>query len=204
MPKKKAFIATQGPLETTIEDFWEMCFSYDVKVIAMLCQLNENNKEKCANYWEKNLNKYQIVRIGEENQIDEGLIIRKIEMKDKYNSQFKNIFQIQLTTWDDHTAPINNYEKIIKMIKFIDSENKIFPVVVHCSAGIGRTGTFISMYNLYHEILEQINNNKGAISFSIMNLVRKLKEMRLYMVENEGQYKLLYQFANKFLQEINV
>ena len=181
-----------------------MCFSYDVKVIVMLCQLKENNKEKCACYWEKNLNRYQIVRIGEEEQIDEGLIVRKIEMKDKYNCQFKNIFQIQLTTWDDHTAPINNYKKIIEMIKFIDRKRQVFPVVVHCSAGIGRTGTFISMYNLYHEILEQINNKKGEISFSIMNLVRKLKEMRLYMVENEGQYKLLYQFANKFLQEINV
>ena len=170
----------------------------------MICKLVEKNKVKCANYWEKDINKYQIVRIGEESQLDEGLILRKLEMKNKINSQFKNIYQIQMTTWDDHTAPINNYEKIIKMINFIDKRKNDCPVVVHCSAGVGRTGTFISMYNLYHEILGQINNNKAEIYFSIMNLVRKLKEMRLYMVENEEQYKLLYQFVNKLLQEKNI
>ena len=76
--------------------------------------------------------------------------------------------------------------------------------MVHCSAGIGRTGTFISVYNLYHEILEQINNKKTIeIRFSIMNLVRKLKEMRLYLVENQTQYNFLYQFVNLVLIKNN-
>ena len=79
------------------------------------------------------------------------------------------------------------------------------PVVVHCSAGIGRTGTFISAYNLYHEILEQINNkNINELKFSIMNLVRKLKEMRLYLVENQTQYNFLYQFVNLVLLKNNL
>ena len=170
----------------------------------MICQLTENNKKKCANYWEKYLKNYLIVRINDEEKLDEGLIKRKLEMKNINNCQFKNVYQIQLTTWDDHTAPINNYNKIIKMIQFIDDNKEDFPVIVHCSAGVGRTGTFISMYNLYHEILEQIKDNKEEIIFSIMNLVRKLKEMRLYMVENEGQYKLLYQFVNILLEQTNL
>ena len=90
------------------------------------------------------------------------------------------------------------------MIQFIDKYRNINSVVVHCSAGVGRTGSFISMYNLYYEIMEQIQNPFfSEIKFSIMNTVRKLKEMRLYLVENEKQYLLLYEFVDKLLNEKN-
>ena len=61
IPYHKSFIATQGPLESTIEDFWEMCYSYDIKVIVMLCKLDENYKEKCANYWDTNIKNFTII-----------------------------------------------------------------------------------------------------------------------------------------------
>ena len=95
------------------------------------------------------------------------------------------------------------YSKKIKIIKFIKENNQNSPVVVHCSAGVGRTGTFISAFNLYYEIIEQIKNKNAKIIFSIFNMVRKLKEMRLYSVQNEIQYIFLYKFSKKLLNEYN-
>ena len=75
---------------------------------------------------------------------------------------------------------------------------------MHCSAGVGRTGTFISLYNLYHEIMQQIFVTKNeVIAFSIFNLVRKIKELRMHMVENEDQYVFLYYFVDFLLNNFN-
>ena len=205
IPKYRSFIATQGPLESTIEDFWVMCFDYNVKIIVMLCKLDEDYKEKCANYWDTNLKNYNIEKTCETIQINEGLRMRKFRIVQKDSGIEKNIVQIHLTCWPDHSIPDTAYNKIIDIIHIVDEFKENSPVVVHCSAGIGRTGTFISLYNLYHEIYEQINNiNSNEIKFSIMNLVRKLKEMRLYLVESENQYIFLYQFINLFLKQNNI
>ena len=205
IPNYRSFIATQGPLESTIEDFWVMCYTYDVKVIVMLCKLDEDYKEKCANYWDTNLKNYKIEKTSETIQLYDGLRMRKFKIINKENGIGKDIVQIHLTCWPDHSIPDTDYNKLIYIIHFIDKMKGGSPVVVHCSAGIGRTGTFISLYNLYHEINEQINNIKiKEIRFSIMNLVRKLKEMRLYLVECESQYSFLYQFVNLFLKQNNI
>ena len=204
LPSDHFFIATQGPMDSTIEDFWEMCYAYNVSIIIMICRLKEKDKVKCANYWEATLEKYQIVMVNREIYLDKGLIKREFSIKNLQDNSFKKIVQIQLTTWDDHTAPISNYFKIIKMIQFIDKNRGGNPVVVHCSAGVGRTGTFISMYNLFHEIIEQIDDyDTEEIKFSVMNIVRKLKEMRLFLVENEKQYLLLYHFVKLLLKNNN-
>ena len=209
MPYHKSFIATQGPLESTIEDFWVMCYTYDVKVIVMLCKLDENYKEKCANYWDTNIKNFKIEKMENTINFTNDIKIRKFKI---YNLNLdissedreKIIYQIHFTCWPDHSIPENAYNDIVNIIKIVDKFKEDKPVVVHCSAGIGRTGTFISVYNLYHEILEQINNKKNIeIKFSIMNLVRKLKEMRLYLVENQTQYNFLYQFVNLVLIKNN-
>ena len=202
------FIATQGPLPNTIEDFWTMCDEYDVETIVMLCKLKEKNVEKCAKYWDgKNLAHFQI-KIIQEQALgkDNGIIFRKFQLINIYKKNVvKTISQIHLTCWEDHSALDEDYfDKIITLINFVDKFRNKKPVVVHCSAGVGRTGTFISLYNIYHEIMQQIyNDKKEIIEISVFNLVRKIKEMRMFMVENKDQYFFLYLFINYLLVKNN-
>ena len=170
----------------------------------MLCKLDENYKEKCANYWDTNIKNFTIEKIGDTINLSHDTKIRKFKVLKIGNNIEKIIYQIHFTCWPDHSIPDNSYNEIINIINIVDKLKEDKPVVVHCSAGIGRTGTFISVYNLYHEILKQINNkNINELKFSIMNLVRKLKEMRLYLVENQTQYDFLYQFVNLVLLKNN-
>jgi len=207
IPLFKYFIATQGPLPHTIIDFWTMCDEYNVSLIVMLCNLKENNVDKCADYWHvQNLGHLRI-KLLEEKEDQKGIFIRRISLFNKLKNKEKIFIQIHLTYWEDHKALDGGYfNKIIRIIQIIDGAKKKSnnPCVVHCSAGVGRTGTFISLYNLYHEIIQQIFVTKNeVIVFCIFNLVRKMKEMRIFSIENENQFLLIYDFANHLLYNYN-
>ena len=207
IPLFKYFIATQGPLPHTIIDFWTMCDEYNVSLIVMLCNLKENNVDKCADYWHvQNLGHLRI-KLLEEKEDQKGIFIRRISLFNKLKNKEKIFIQIHLTYWEDHKALDGGYfNKIIRIIQIIDGAKKksYNPCVVHCSAGVGRTGTFISLYNLYHEIIQQIFVTKNeVIAFSIFNLVRKMKEMRIFSIENENQFLLIYDFADYILCNYN-
>ena len=79
LPYPRYFIATQGPMPHTIEDFWTMCYENNVGLIIMLCQLKEKNVEKCADYWnaEKLIN-FEIKKLNkkEENVLT---LIKKVK-----------------------------------------------------------------------------------------------------------------------------
>ena len=205
IPKSHYFIVTQGPMDSTIDDFCEMAYKYNANVIVMLCLLEENNKKKCANYWDnKNIKNFEFKEINEEFDIN-GIRLRNFEFKRQKDTFPKNIIQLHYTCWKDHTAPDKEaYHKLINLMILMDYYKGNTPGIVHCSAGVGRTGTFIALYNLYCEIMKQIKDDtKKEIKFSIMNTVRQLKEMRAHLVENEDQYLFLYQFVNILLDEHN-
>ena len=184
----------------------------------MLCKLEENGKEKCVEYWEpdkKNIfdstvNIYNFKVNYTTEQINEDITIRNCHVLDKTTNAEKEIKQIHYGGWPDHEIPKDIqavYGNILFMFNIVDNiikQTPNCPICVHCSAGVGRTGTFIALYNIYRDILHQLEDKKSKrISFSLMNLVRKLKEMRLYLVENEKQYKMIYQFISKLLKYRN-
>jgi protein tyrosine phosphatase len=199
--QKNYFIATQGPKPATIKDFWTMIDEQGCQMIVMLCQLEENKKKKCENYWNTEF-------VQDIDECDETKwIFRRMKHKVPNSNEDRTITQIHFTEWKDKDVPEEEFDKFIDAFECIDrgrknKNNQDTPVVVHCSAGVGRTGTFISMYYLYKEILRQIKQNKNEIKFSIFNLVRKLKEMRAYLVQTEDQYVFLYKFVHHFLKKI--
>ena len=203
----KYFISTQGPKKETIEDFWTMIDENNVNVIVMLCNLKENGKEKCSYYWDENnkMEKYKILR-GKKYKYNKYLV-REIRLINNSTKKERLVRQIHFTEWPDHGIPdISNaeiFEAFNDMIKLVDKFRENCPIVVHCSAGVGRTGTFISIYCLNKEIKKQIAENEKEIKFNIFNLVRKLKEMRLFSVQTILQYFLIYRYVHYFLFNYN-
>jgi protein tyrosine phosphatase len=193
------------------------------KVIVMLCKEIEGGKKKCANYWNDKeeigkFENYEITVTKEEEKQEQEYIIREINLgykseEKKSANKDKKITQIHFIGWPDYGVPNikngNVFDHFIEIIEKVDEKRRGSPVVVHCSAGVGRTGTFIAMYFLYKEIMGQIkenknkNKNKNEIVFNVFNLVRKIKEMRLHMVQVFEQYKFIYDFVVHVLKKYN-
>ena len=181
-----------------------MCFDYNINVIIMLCKEFEDGKKKCSPYWDiKNPKNFKTLNINliEQNQI---FTIRKIEIQNNINNNKKIFSHIQFKEWPDHKIP-NLHDVIVnfeKLFNFMEINKGNAPPVIHCSAGVGRTGVFISLYILYKEIMMSIKS-KQDIQFNIFNLVRKIKECRMFSVENINQYYFIYYFIEELLKEKN-
>ena len=212
-----SFIASQGPNDNTVDDFWQMCFQYNVKYILMLCKEFEDNKKKCSNYWDKNMvsENFQNVdfQTNPPDNFTNFIVRNKITICNKITNEARKFEHMQFKQWPDHSTPnIQNYVMLFsQMFRFIDEGRElkknniqIGPILIHCSAGIGRTGVFITLYALCKEIDNQLKSqDSDCIIFSVFNFVRKLKEMRLFSVENINQYNFIYKFLEEYLREIN-
>ena len=202
------FIATQGPKPETIEDFWTMVYENNSNVIVMLCNIMEGGNIKCENYWEKTKMKKFSVEIQNE-KVFKMHIIRILILKNKEKNDERTVYQIHFTAWPDHGIPDISGGTVFQVFCEINQKVDEFnngnnPIIVHCSAGVGRTGTFVSMYLIENEINEQIKAKKEYIRFNIFNLVRKIKEMRIYMVQELVQYEFIYAYVRYLLESKNI
>ena len=205
IPDKKNFIATQGPLDHTVSDFWEMIYEYNVNIIVMLCNIKEDKKIKCSEYWNKKImekdNRFKLENISQLETNYKDLIIRKIQYKKNGDDSIKEVYHLNYIGWQDYAIPNikDAYDILVQMFDFINKE-KSNTTVIHCSAGVGRTGSFLTMINLYNNLLLQKNQRNKYFGLSIFGLVRQLKEMRVFLVKNETEFNFIHKFIYELLE----
>ncbi|XP_046437847.1 receptor-type tyrosine-protein phosphatase eta-like [Daphnia pulex] len=189
--KEKEYIAAQGPKDNTLGDFWQMILEQDVRLIAMVTSLYECGKKKCEKYWPS---EDELVIYGDDTQLEllrettySFYTIRNI-LVTKAPDLKREIQQFHFTAWPDFETP-DQPEELIRFIEIVRRQarqlNFSSPIVVHCSAGVGRTGTFIALDYLIQQVLI-------TDLVDIPRTVRHLRRFRLSMVQSEAQYVFLY------------
>jgi len=193
----RAYICTQGPVQNTIGDFWRMTFEYRVSVIVMLTRLIEDDKEKCVKYWPNESQIYdniiEVILLSEEKS--PTIITRKMKMR--MNNEERECTQIQFTAWPDHGLPSPEEDYIALSDKSDEANLGHGPIVVHCSAGVGRSGTFCTVHSYIHFLRDHVKNNNVLPPMSIANAVISLRKERSGMVQTTDQYEFCYRTVYK-------
>ncbi|TKR59729.1 hypothetical protein L596_029361 [Steinernema carpocapsae] len=176
------FICCQGPMDATVPDFWRMIWQERVKLIIMLCRCEELGKEKCAQYWPIN---------KDESKSFFGLSIKaeKIDTSDPsfvqtrllltFDKEQRHVDHRQWTKWPDKSVPKTPMAPF-RLLQHSRMYTKN-PSVVHCSAGIGRTGTLVMIEMVFKALLQSKMPD-------VMQLTKDLRCQRLQAVQTEDQY----------------
>ncbi|XP_068195895.1 receptor-type tyrosine-protein phosphatase F-like isoform X6 [Antennarius striatus] len=195
--QQKAYLATQGPLAETTEDFWRMLWEHNSTIIVMLTKLREMGREKCHQYWPAERSaryQYFVVDPMAEYNMPQ-YILREFKVTDARDGQSRTIRQFQFTDWPEQGVPKTG-EGFIDFIGQVHKTKEQFgqdgPITVHCSAGVGRTGVFITL----SIVLERMRY-EGVVD--LFQTVKTLRTQRPAMVQTEDQYQLCYRAALEYL-----
>ncbi|XP_070803154.1 receptor-type tyrosine-protein phosphatase O [Pituophis catenifer annectens] len=184
------YIATQGPLPETRNDFWKMVLQQKSQIIVMLTQCNEKRRVKCDHYWpfaeEPVLyGDITVEMLSEEEQAD--WVFRNFRIS--YADEVQDVMHFNYTSWPDHgVPPTNAAESILHFVQMVRQQatKSKGPMIVHCSAGVGRTGTFIALDRL----LQHIHDHEFV---DILGMVSDMRSYRMSMVQTEEQYIFIHQ-----------
>ncbi|XP_076860192.1 tyrosine-protein phosphatase non-receptor type 18 [Brachyhypopomus gauderio] len=200
--KSRTYIATQGPLSNTVVDFWRMIWQYNVQVIIMACKEIEMGKKKCEVYWassgESSVFGPFTVSTVEESFPNEEVILRTLAVK--YCDETHTVSQFQYTAWPDHGIP-NMPDGILGMMEqaHIRQSHNTTPMLIHCSAGCGRTGVICAI----DYVSDLLDTKKIEEDFSIMDIVLELRRQRPSAVQTKEQYEFLFHtVAHMFEQAV--
>ncbi|XP_073801992.1 receptor-type tyrosine-protein phosphatase O isoform X2 [Danio rerio] len=186
----REYIATQGPLPDTRNDFWKMVLQQKVHIIVMLTQCNERRRVKCDHYWPFSDEPVAYGEISVEMLAETDSpewTIRSFRLA--YADETQDVLHFNYTSWPDHGVPtVNAIESILQFVQIVRQQvnRSKGPIVVHCSAGVGRTGTFISLDRLMQHIQEHEY-------VDVLGLVSDMRSHRLSMVQTEEQYVFIHQ-----------
>ena len=192
--ERKRWVCAQGPLEYTLADFWRMIQEQGVEIVIMLTNLEEYNRVKCAQYWPgagtSTYGPVTVAFVQEKRYSD--YVVRELKMTVEGHAP-RTISHYHYLQWKDFNAP----EHAPAMLKFVKRINEAWsgssPILVHCSAGVGRSGTLIAIDSLTQAISEE-----GAVS--IFQTVSDLRRQRNYLVQSVKQYQFVYRAIMEFAQ----
>nr|XP_022292874.1 receptor-type tyrosine-protein phosphatase epsilon-like isoform X2 [Crassostrea virginica] len=192
--KENEYIASQGPKQSTLTDFWAMIWQKNVTQIVMLTNLKEGVKVKCTQYWPENMKARVhgdfVIKNTEEKEYA-FYVIRKLTVSLKEQKKSCVVTQYHYTTWPDHGTPdplslVVFHSHVLRA----GTNQKKAPVVVHCSAGIGRTGTYIALDALH-------KGGKTTGKINVAEYVKVMRSNRMNMVQTYEQYMVIFLALNE-------
>lgn len=198
--QRGAYIATQGPLQETVDDFWRMLMEHNSNIVVMLTQLYEGDRERCYQYWPTDRSakhQYYIVDPVSEQEFPQ-FVIREFKVKDIMNDNVRNIKQFHFHGWTESVP--KSGEGILELIGQIqrtyEQQEEEGPITVHCSDGVGRTGVFCAL----SIVLERMRS-EGVVD--LFQTVKLLRTQRPNMIQNKEQYLFCYQRALEYLSSFD-
>nr|XP_040018737.1 receptor-type tyrosine-protein phosphatase eta isoform X2 [Gasterosteus aculeatus aculeatus] len=189
---RKEYIAAQGPLPATVNEFWRMIWEKNVQTLVMLTRCNEQGRVKCEQYWDHGTKHFDKITVTTSSEIElEDWTIRDFYVKNVKTAETRLVRHFHFTAWPDHGVPqttelLISFRHLVR--EHMDQYSRNSPTVVHCSAGVGRTGTFITIDRLIFQI-EREN------LVDVYGIVHDLRMHRPLMVQTEDQYVFLNQCA---------
>ncbi|XP_041064187.1 receptor-type tyrosine-protein phosphatase C isoform X3 [Carcharodon carcharias] len=190
--ESRKYIAAQGPKEETSADFWKMVWEQKATIIVMVTRCEEGKRPKCAQYWPNLDDEFKsfgdlTVRINEEKWCPDYVIRKLFISHKKEKTPEREVTHIQFIRWPDHGVPEDPH-LLLKLRQRVNAFRNLFsgPIVVHCSAGVGRTGSYIGI-----DAMMQGLEAEGRVD--IYGYIVQLRRQRCLMVQVEAQYILIHQ-----------
>jgi cadherin 5 type 2 (VE-cadherin) len=184
---KREFVVTQGPLPSTRDDFWRMVWEQNCRAIVMVTKCVEKGREKCDHYWPVDSEPmyYGDLRVLVLNETKcSDWVVSEFELSQ--GDQIRRLVHFHYTGWPDFGVP----EKLQSLIRFVRLVRTRVgpeggPIVVHCSAGVGRSGTYITLDRIF-QIVQDAPDQESTVD--IYSIVNEMRRYRMYMVQTEQQY----------------